>query len=374
MLASIPTFNDMPTNVSSDHMSSMVSMQLSARVSGAGAPPTFTRLYDDMLHKFANHRLEELTRAGATYTFNGPIANNNPENRDFDNPAAYNPPKYPATILDAKKMLIKQGLPLSVWNFVERTCEQYDIDPSHGLEHAVRVATWCMMLNSKIDKEINYNELGIGVIDLRDVSISGGFIHDALDDKYIPAEDMISLQEELRGILLDAYHDKHIMQSIIGAINCISFSARYDLMNSGKHPLPTVMQVADELLPMTNLCRVGAHIIADADMIDAYNPIRCRDFRVHKNPAVYADWETNPAIRRKLHAGVGGIIRNRVLYYRDIYMFTEAAKKYAEPLHALAYMWAVAETADIPDGDLTYHPAGNSAHAMRIASTPLSLL
>lgn len=371
MITDLPAFDNV-LPIAPDHIVSVASMPVNS--GSINVPATFRRLYTDMLHKFAEHRSEEAVRVGKTYTFNGPPDSLNSENRDFDNPNAYNPPGYPTTIDAAKQILLSYGLPLRVWNFVERTCEQYDIDPSHGLEHACRVATWCTLLYNELDKEIIHAEFGIGIIDLRDVVISGGFIHDALDDKYIPGEDMIALQEELRSILLDAYNDKYIMQSIIGAINCISFSVRYARMNSGEHPMPTMIQVADELFPMTNLCRVGAHIIADADMIDAYNPIRCRDFRVHKNPVVYAGWETNPNIRRKLHAGVGGIIRNRVLYYKDIYMFTEAAKKYAKPLHALAYAWAIIETADIPDGELSYHPAESSAHMMRMSTAPMSSL
>lgn len=335
-------------------------------------------MYDDMLAAFNRARSAEMARSGPTYTFGSsgtPIndAGANPD--EYSNPESYNPPNFSTVdMVRAKRNILSRGLKASVWDFVERTCLDHNIDPSHGLEHACRVAMWCFYLFAEISNEINPFQLSIGIADLQDVVVSGGFLHDALDDKYIQPNDMITLQTELRGILLSEYDDVNVVNAIIGAINCISFSARYELMSEGEHPIPPRMQVGDEEHPMTNLCRVASHIIADSDMLDAYNPMRCRDFRIHKNHPKYTGWETNPVARRELHAGVGGIIRNRVLYYHDVYLFTKAAKKYATQLHMLAWQWAVAETGDIPDHELTYHPGGapGNYQLVRIDPCPVS--
>lgn len=307
-----------------------------------------------------------------TYTFGSGQLSPLPTHKPYNDSESYNPPDFSTLDMTrAKRIILRRGVPEEIWNFVDKTCMLYNIDPSHGLEHAYRVTMWSIHILAEISKEINLVNLSIGITDLYDVVIIGGFIHDALDDKYIPPEELIILMQELRDILCGSC-DLHIVNAILGAINCMSFSARYLLLSAEEPPIPDSVCIGNERMIMTNMCRLAAHIIADADMLDAYNPMRCRDFRIHKSPEMYRDWKTDPAVRHKLYAGVGGIIRNRVLYYHSVYMFTEAAKKYAIPLHNLAWQWAIAETGDIPDSLLTYHPGTISGMEHRINSTTMS--
>lgn len=200
------------------------------------------------------------------------------------------------------------------------TVAVYNMDESHGINHFLNVRRNAIMLG--INASLPTSRLM--------VVADAAYAHDLIDTKYV--HDVPEQLERVRSAFLRNGYSASCWITVEKILTTMSFSVRAERLKQG---LPAIRIDSDWLL---------VAIVADADQLDAYDVNRCITFqnrRFDRLPGI-----STPERIRLIRGWVKTILVNRVLQYRDTYMFTELAKKVAEPLHDQVEKYVRDELAD----------------------------
>lgn len=191
--------------------------------------------------------------------------------------------------------------------YIEATIKKHGIDASHGKEHLARVGQWCSVLWPRVQPLTDLQpEVELATL------LLAAWVHDLIDKKYMDEQEgLCYLQAELSRL-----------QYTPTQIECISFIITHMSWSTRgkrkKQGLPGVPE---------SRWKKATEFIADCDMLDGYNPWRCKEYTEHhlnlspNNPACIA-------ARRQVMEG-------RVLKYLTEELHTDAAREVAQPLHEM---------------------------------------
>jgi HD superfamily phosphodiesterase len=207
----------------------------------------------------------------------------------------------------ASNLATSTGLPKWLFEFGLDTIQRFNIDWSHGMDHALAVLHYARDIVAGYQRDHpkiqliprHTNPEAKRLIDV------AALVHDWIDHKYMREDVGIARLEQVF-----QEHNFPYTASVVAIITSISFSKRVTRKKQG--------------LPMLDLgeLQLAAEIVADADMLDAYNPERCL---VYQNR-----FANDPEEYRRI---VRAILVDRVLQYRDHYLNTPYARAIAKPLH-----------------------------------------
>jgi hypothetical protein len=216
---------------------------------------------------------------------------------------------------------VKYFPPGWVIEFVKATISEFDIDESHGLDHAYNVMSYAQV--------ICYDYVKAGQTLIQDVSntsaveiiLISALIHDMCDHKYM--DELVGI-ERIRNVFKERFDD-FTVSAIITIISNISYSKRIVRRANG---LPMIS---------TGELQLATEIVCDADMLDCYNPERCLIYQTIRNPG-------NESENRK---SAKKLLCERVLKYRDEFINTPSAKSLALPLHNDLVKYIESNLADV---------------------------
>lgn len=194
---------------------------------------------------------------------------------------------------------------------VNETIKKYDMDESHGLQHARDVSHFASLL---IPNDLSEE-------DVRLVHICA-YVHDLVDSKY-QAQDNI---DRVLDFLATKYCCSDQECSIIEfVISNISFSKRRVNLAENK---PEFGTTDPHLIQLCSL-------VADADMLDAYDPRRAEMYQEHR----FQEMEESEKKRFLIRSWTRTIMEKRVLKYLDQWLRSPFSKDLATSYHKylLAY-------------------------------------
>jgi len=180
-------------------------------------------------------------------------------------------------------------------DFIQHTCERYNIDESHGLKHALGTVKWAEKLMS-------------GLTDMRDderiMTIYASALHDMCDSKYRNVEEAC---DEIWAWLLKQGWSQTMSNSLIQIITTMSYSKLKRRKVEGQ-PFA---------YPNHGIYQRAYHIARHADLLEAYRVVRCYLYSKHRMPEASED---------ELWQETERIILDRVFnYVNDGWIFLEAA-------------------------------------------------
>jgi hypothetical protein len=185
-------------------------------------------------------------------------------------------------------------------DFIKETCKLFNIDKSHGLDHAIKTLLWSQKIGK--DMPLNYNESRV-------IQLSC-LLHDMCDKKYM--DEQVGL-ERIKQFLTETLKlDSGTISRVIFIISTMSYSKviKYGYPNFGNDT-------------STELCY---HIVRNSDLLDSYDPERCIGYHVR------CGGTREDGITRMFE-----IFEDRVLRLIDRgYINLEPAKQYALDLHIKA--------------------------------------
>jgi hypothetical protein len=209
--------------------------------------------------------------------------------------------------MDCESLSKSLGLPQWLFEFGVETITQFNIDWSHGMDHAIKVLTYARQIVACYRRDCLDRELipGLPNAEAEKLIDVAALVHDWIDKKY--------MVESVGAMRLESRFSRQnfpYTRQVLAIITSISFSKRVARKKQG--------------LPMIDLgpLQLAAEIVADADMLDAYDPERCLVFQSRFN---YAEERQRQIVKE--------VLVDRVLQYRDHYMHTPYGREMAKPLH-----------------------------------------
>ncbi len=187
-----------------------------------------------------------------------------------------------------------------VVEFIIETCKLFNIDDSHGLDHAIKTLLWSL----RIGKDINLSYHESMIIQL------SCLLHDMCDKKYMDETYGVS---RIRTFLTETLKlDPGIIERVIFIITTMSYSK---VIKNGYPDFRGDLPV--------ERCY---HIVRNSDLLESYDPERCIGYHVR------CGGTRKDGIIRMFE-----IFDNRVLRLIDNgYINLEPAKDYALELHIKA--------------------------------------
>ena len=184
----------------------------------------------------------------------------------------------------------------SLINYINKKVKEYNIDESHGLNHALNTYKWA----KKISVDFTLSDLENKMI------MYCSMLHDMCDHKYCDSDkELIEIEKFLK---LCCWTDEHI-NILINIITTMSYS-KY---------------IHSRYWPCHNEWQNVYHIVRQADLIDSYSMKRCYLYTTIK-----LGYNDNDAKDRIIT-----LINNRVLkYITDELLISEKAKEISYILHA----------------------------------------
>ncbi len=138
-------------------------------------------------------------------------------------------------------------------DFIKDTCDKFNIDEGHGLDHSKKILYYCTELVPYY--ELSQNQLLI--IEL------AALLHDMCDKKYMnESEGIIRIEDFLKDTL-------NIEKIIIGDIETIILNMSYSKVIKNGHPDFTYMKHIE----------IPYHIVRNADLLCAYELERCMEYQ-----------------------------------------------------------------------------------------------
>lgn len=209
--------------------------------------------------------------------------------------------------MDCKSLSESLGLPEWLFEFGVETIRQFNIDWSHGMDHALQVLKYARQIVALYQQDFPDRELipGWPNVEAQRLIDVAALVHDWIDKKYM-----------VESVGADRLRDRFDRENfpytreILMIITSISFSKR---VARKKQDLPMI-----DLGPL----QLAAEIVADADMLDAYDPERCLTFQRRFN---YPEERQRQIVKE--------VLVDRVLQYLDHYMHTPYGQELAKPLH-----------------------------------------
>jgi hypothetical protein len=153
-----------------------------------------------------------------------------------------------------------------IFNFVEKQCEKYKIDLSHGVIHSRRCVKWVeRMIQSNI-----YSE------EEKTVAIYSAAIHDLCDKKYTPIFEAVA---EIRKWLYDLLSSE-MTEAVLSIIQTMSYS----FLNQRKC-ISSISNEKETLwYPDHGKWTRAYHLARHADLLDGYHVGRCYLYNKHAHP------------------------------------------------------------------------------------------
>lgn len=186
--------------------------------------------------------------------------------------------------------------------------EYNNVDSSHGIDHLTAVhANALKILRADFAAKSPIADLPSNIAN--DIVLKAAFCHDLIDRKYVDVE---RAKTCLTWVFRENLYPKTWTDDIIEIIDNMSFSKRIHRRDAGLSMIPQ------------NRLKSAIEIVVDADQLDCYDPDRCYQYNLHKNPN--EDPKTIRGYQRT-------ILEKRVLQYRDKFMCTSTGKKMAAILH-----------------------------------------
>jgi hypothetical protein len=186
------------------------------------------------------------------------------------------------------------------FKYVIETCEEYNIDESHALKHALEVyGISNKIYNSELENN-SYLQLQLPIISMAAIG------HDMCDKKYMDEkEGIIKYQNYLSDLMTP--EELVIMGKIISTMS-------YSKVKVNGYPDLGEYQLA-------------YHIIREADLLSAYDIDRCIMYKMYRDNILYSD-----ALKLALE-----LFDNRVFKMRSDRLFkTEYSRKESLKLHRKA--------------------------------------
>lgn len=216
--------------------------------------------------------------------------------------------------------------------FVKESVKKFNIDDSHGVGHARNVAYFAKIILKQLEKNKNkYENNKVFLTDsVKKIVFISAYLHDTVDSKYGAESNIDLLIEFLKS------HDisEEEIQTIKYVILHMSFSKRRSNISKS---LPEFGTTDPKLI---KICE----IVADADMLDTYNPLRSELYQSVKfdhmknNNKEYMYW---------VKTWTKTMFVKRVLLYRDVWFRTDVAKKLCKPFHIAAEKYLLENLSDV---------------------------
>jgi hypothetical protein len=149
---------------------------------------------------------------------------------------------------------------MALWEFISKMCVDYNIDDSHGLQHAQDCVLWVCI----IQENLTANELII--------AIYSAALHDMCDKKYIDVSFGIAI---INRWLITQNLDKDHIQAILNIISTMSYTKLKSQMVNG-----TIV------FPDHGIYNNVYHIVRHADLLDAYKVNRCILYQQRLQPTL----------------------------------------------------------------------------------------
>ena len=218
----------------------------------------------------------------------------------------------------AHKLYVKHVKPAIV-DYAFDVVKKYGMDDSHGIPHFLRVVGYIDAVYDKIKSPTRIQIAGWNDEYLvRETIYTAGYVHDLIDDKYIKGkkaqrEALVGLQNALRNC---GYTEEQV-EAISFIINNMSWSKRHKRKMQVEPKIPQIKE---------NQYTIATQLVSDADMLDAFDPERCREYTMHK-------YKTTNRNDENVCNWVRTIMGERVLRYISDYMTFDECKVIAKPLH-----------------------------------------
>jgi hypothetical protein len=149
---------------------------------------------------------------------------------------------------------------MALWEFISKMCIDYNIDDSHGLQHAQDCVVWVCVLQENLTSD--------EII----VAIYSAALHDMCDKKYMDVS--IGLGIIHQWLITQELEPCHI-QAILNIISTMSYTKLKSQM------------VNDVIVfPDHGIYNNVYHIVRHADLLDAYKVNRCMLYQQRLQPTI----------------------------------------------------------------------------------------
>lgn len=150
--------------------------------------------------------------------------------------------------------------------FIMKTCKRWNFDMSHDITHSWRVRDYIKHM-CKTDKLSPYVTF---------LCILIGMIHDMNDDKYCKDNDYITATNDIMNWLTSKGISDNIVTLVMEVISNMSYSKCKKNLREYGDPYYHFNEYIKTCDPdnQTNFVNIF-HIVRHADLLDAYDPIRC---------------------------------------------------------------------------------------------------
>lgn len=219
--------------------------------------------------------------------------------------------------------------------FVKESVKKFNIDDSHGVGHARNVAYFAKTILRELDKDKNEDKNNnednkVFLTDsVRKIIFISAYLHDTVDSKYGAESNIDSLVEFLKSHNIS----EEEIQTIKYVILHMSFSKRRSNISNS---LPEFGTTDPKLI---KICE----IVADADMLDTYNPLRSELYQSVK----FDHMKNTKEYMYLVKTWTKTMFVKRVLLYRDVWFRTDAAKNICEPFHIAAEKYLLENLSDV---------------------------
>lgn len=198
-----------------------------------------------------------------------------------------------------------QVIPARLYQAAQEIIAKYNIDNSHGMTHLEKVLSYAMEMYSEVAP---LTHLAPDVEE--DTVRTAAFVHDLIDGKYMNEAEGLT---HLCAVLEECKYTAEQIECIVFIITHMSWSVRHERLKTG---LPMIPEG-----PWTR----ATMFVADCDMLDGFNPWRCKEYN-EKKFGLPEDDPLCTGWRRT-------VLQERVLRYIDTYMYFDCAKARARPMH-----------------------------------------
>jgi len=151
----------------------------------------------------------------------------------------------------------------ALWEFIIRSCEEQNIDESHGLKHSKGCVSWVERL---LKDEIDVSE------DERKLAIYSAALHDMCDKKYTDVT--VGLEKIKVWLLAKGWRDD-MVKALLNIINTTSYSKLKAAIVDGKI-----------VFPDHGVYNRVYHIVRQADLLEAFIVGRCFIYQKHIVPDI----------------------------------------------------------------------------------------
>jgi len=149
----------------------------------------------------------------------------------------------------------------SLFSFIERQCEKYEIDESHGLKHAKGTYMRALDILNGLS-EVSHEE--------SKMALYAAALHDTCDSKYTPVDKAAG---EIGIFLRTQMWSPEEISALIKIVTSMSYSKLKKSLNSGQIDFPN-----------HGKWQRAYHVARHADLLEGYIAARCILYNIHLFP------------------------------------------------------------------------------------------